>query len=394
MPTNAIAAALDSIVLGPPVVVHNLTMIPLIANRASSTSTLSTPSTRSTSSTLSTSTRSTLGTSSTPSTSTLSTLGTPSTRSTDSGAAAARAEYIVLDEALSDGVVEITEVSEQGSVPDLKFVNRGARPVLIVDGEELLGAKQNRVVNLSILVAANSELTIPVSCVEAGRWRSRSRHFTAAPRTQYATGRAKRMADVSLSMMVRGERVSDQAGVWEDIAAKACRLEADSPTSAMEAIFERHVGSIDEYVAGCRPVEGQVGALFFVGETLIGFDLFDRPSTLSKLLPKLVRSVAVDAIDAVANGDSTHRASRGLRLPRPERADASRRQAEGSASHEHADSAIRARAEQFLAVASEAPQHVTAAVGLGDDLRITAPRVAGAALVTDAHVVHLGAFAL
>jgi len=92
------------------------------------------------------------------------------------------------------------------------------------------------------------------------------------------------MADVSLSMMVRGERVSDQAGVWEDIAAKACRLEADSPTSAMEAIFERHVGPIDEYVAGCRPVEGQVGALFFVGETLIGFDLFDRPSTLSKLL--------------------------------------------------------------------------------------------------------------
>ena len=56
--------------------------------------------------------------------------------------------------------------------------------------------------------------------------------------------------------------------------------------------------------------------------------------------------------------------------------------------------AIRARAEQFLAVASEAPQHVTAAVGLGEDLRITAPRVAGAALVSGSHLVHLGAFAL
>jgi len=347
MPTNAIAAALDSIVLGPSVVVQNLTMIPLVANRASTLSTRSTVSTSST-------------------------LGTFSTPSTDADGSRAAAEYLVLDEALSSGVVEITEVSEQGSVPDLNFVNRGARPVLIVDGEELLGAKQNRVVNLSILVAANSELTIPVSCVEAGRWRSRSRHFTAAPRTQYATGRAKRMADVSLSMMVRGERVSDQAGVWEDIAAKACRLEADSPTSAMEAIFERHVGSIDEYVAGCRPVEGQVGALFFVGETLIGFDLFDRPSTLSKLLPKLVRSVAVDAIDAASMRSKSH----------------------DPASAGFDANAIRARAEQFLAVASEAPQHVTAAVGLGEDLRLTAPRVAGAALVTDAHVVHLGAFAL
>jgi len=354
MPTNAIAAALDSIVLGPSVVVHNLTMIPLVANRASTSSTRSTVSTSSIPSTLGTSTPSTLG--------------TPSTLSTDD----AVGEYVVLDEALSDGVVDITEVSEQGSVPDLKFANRGARPVLIVDGEELLGAKQNRVVNLSILVAANSELTIPVSCVEAGRWRSRSRHFTAAPRTQYATGRAKRMADVSLSMMVRGERVSDQAGVWEDIAAKACRLEADSPTSAMEAIFERHVGSIDEYVAGCRPVEGQVGALFFVGETLIGFDLFDRPSTLSKLLPKLVRSVAVDAIDAASMRSKSHdSASAGL--------DAN---------------AIHARAGQFLAVASDAPQHVTAGVGVGEDLRITAPRIAGAALVTNSHLVHLGAFAL
>ena len=347
MPTNAIAAALDSIVLGPSVVVQNLTMIPLVANRASTSSTGSTVSTSST-------------------------LGTFSTPSTDADGSRAAAEYLVLDEALSSGVVEITEVSEQGSVPDLNFVNRGARPVLIVDGEELLGAKQNRVVNLSILVAANSELTIPVSCVEAGRWRSRSRHFTAAPRTQYATGRAKRMADVSLSMMVRGERVSDQAGVWEDIAAKACRLEADSPTSAMEAIFERHVGPIDEYVAGCRPVEGQVGALFFVGETLIGFDLFDRPSTLSKLLPKLVRSVAVDAIDAASmRSKSDDPASAGL--------DAN---------------AIHARAEQFLAVASDAPQHVTAGVGVGEDLRITAPRIAGAALVTNSHLVHLGAFAL
>lgn len=338
MLTNVIATAIDSVVLGSSVVVHNLTMIPLVRKKPSR-----------------------------------------EPRSTNPDPRTALLDYSVLDDALSAGAVEITEISEAGSVPDLKLVNRGARPVLIVDGEELLGAKQNRIVNLSILVAANSALTIPVSCVEAGRWRSRSRHFTAAPRTQYATGRAKRMADVSMSLMVRGDRVSDQAGVWADIAQKAVRLEADSPTSAMEAIFDRHVASIDEYVAGCRPVEGQVGAMFFVGDALIGFDLFDRPSTLASLLPKLVRSVAVDAIDA-ASAD-----------PRGSRVQA----AEGQVAQTlPQDSTIRARAEQFLAVACEAPQHVTPALGLGEDLRLTAPRVAGAALVTDSHVVHLGAFAL
>ena len=87
MSTNAIAAALDSIALGPSVVVHNLTMIPLLAKPASTASTLRTPST---------SARSTLSTSSTPST-----LGTPSTLSTDG----AVGEYVVLDEALGSGVV-------------------------------------------------------------------------------------------------------------------------------------------------------------------------------------------------------------------------------------------------------------------------------------------------
>ena len=80
-------------------------------------------------------------------------------------------DYRTLDEGLKVGGVEITEVSEQGSVPELRVVNRGLHPILIVDGEELIGAKQNRVVNLTILVAPQSKLTIPVSCVEAGRWR-------------------------------------------------------------------------------------------------------------------------------------------------------------------------------------------------------------------------------
>src|SRR5262245_54870896 len=61
--------------------------------------------------------------------------------------------YLTLDEALAKGVAETTEISEAGSVPELRFRNRGDLPVLLLDGEELTGAKQNRVLNLSILVA-------------------------------------------------------------------------------------------------------------------------------------------------------------------------------------------------------------------------------------------------
>ena len=77
--------------------------------------------------------------------------------------------YLTLDEALALKCSVVTEVSEGGSVPELKFVNSGDKPVFLLDGEELIGAKQNRILNLSILVPAGKTLIIPVSCVEAVR---------------------------------------------------------------------------------------------------------------------------------------------------------------------------------------------------------------------------------
>ena len=63
----------------------------------------------------------------------------------------------------------ITEVSGAGSVPFLKVANEADRLLLLLDGEELIGAKQNRILNTTVLVAAHTEVTIPVSCVEQGR---------------------------------------------------------------------------------------------------------------------------------------------------------------------------------------------------------------------------------
>jgi len=104
--------------------------------------------------------------------------------------------YLTLDEALATGLASITEISESGSVPELLVKNGAAKPVLILDGEELVGAKQNRIVNLTILVAAQQTLHIPVSCVEAGRWARRSREFAAAGRAHYATGRARKVSSL------------------------------------------------------------------------------------------------------------------------------------------------------------------------------------------------------
>jgi len=45
----------------------------------------------------------------------------------------------------------------------------GDLPLLLLDGEQLVGAKQNWIMNMTVLVAAHTAVTIPVSCVERVR---------------------------------------------------------------------------------------------------------------------------------------------------------------------------------------------------------------------------------
>lgn len=288
----------------------------------------------------------------------------------------ARAEdprpYATLDESLALGLVEITEVSDAGSVPELRVANRGDRPTLIVDGEELVGAKQNRIVNLSILIPALAKLTIPVSCVEAGRWSARSRAFAAAPRTQYATGRAKRMAQVSDAMLSHGGRHADQADIWNDIALKSERMNARSETGAMDALFLDHASFIEKAVETFGAAPKQTGALFAVSGRLLGFDLFDRPSTLRKLLPKLVRAAAVDALDTAVPPSASAK----------------------PAADKRKKSTLWAEADQFFAALSSAPAISAPAIGQGEDVRISAPGLTAAALVDGNAVIHLSAFRL
>ena len=102
--------------------------------------------------------------------------------------------YITLVEALSFDGFKITEVSEGGSVPNLRVINETPHHVLLFDGEELKGAKQNRILNTTILIAAGSALDVPVSCTEQGRWSYDSPEFSTSGSLAYAELRKRKSA--------------------------------------------------------------------------------------------------------------------------------------------------------------------------------------------------------
>jgi len=277
-------------------------------------------------------------------------------------------DYATLDEALANKFAKVTEVSEGGSVPDLKFINDSGSSVFLMEGEELVGAKQNRTLNLSILIPANRTVSIPVSCVERGRWHRASVEFSSAPRAQYAEGRARKMAQVSASLQSKGTRHSNQGAVWQDIDEKSSRLKTSSRTAAMADIFDQHSTSLEEYVKFCAPEEGQVGAVFTIDGKVSGFELFDSADTLKKLWPKLMRSYGLDALDRAGSG--------GEKQEKP-------------GSDVGPDDV-----EAFLQRVSAGETKQYAAVGEGDDIRLANTGLTGAALAARGRVIHLSAFAM
>ncbi|MCP4505108.1 MAG: hypothetical protein GY826_01775, partial [Fuerstiella sp.] len=129
-------------------------------------------------------------------------------------------DYITLREAVRTKTASVQVISEEGSVPRLLLKNTGTKPVLILDGEELIGAKQNRTANVTILAPAGKTVHIPVTCVEAGRWGYRSREFKPSKQMHFHAGRKRKMASVHESMKRTGSHVADQGAVWEDISLK------------------------------------------------------------------------------------------------------------------------------------------------------------------------------
>jgi hypothetical protein len=278
----------------------------------------------------------------------------------------AEPEWLTLDDAGDQ--LRITELDGSASVPELMLENRGDRPVLLLDGEELIGAKQNRVLNLTILAPPHQKIVVPVSCVEAGRWRHVSEEFRTSPRLQFARGRARKLETVSASMRSTGDRLSDQGEVWRDIAEKQVVLRCESPTSAMADVYQHHAAGVDEYVSALPAGAGQVGALFVLDGEVVGLDLFDHPVILSKLLPKLVRSYALDALESR------------FAVDRPAAAGAP--STEGLVKH----------ASAFLAETAAADGQLFPAVGLGEEIRLQAAGVSGGALVLGDRLIHLAAF--
>lgn len=205
-------------------------------------------------------------------------------------------KYLTMKEALDKELLTVKEIDHDGSVPELKVKNKANIPVFLLDGEELIGAKQNRVLNTSILLKSKSETIIPVSCTEEGRWSHTTDKFYDSGVVMSNRVRKRKTRSVGDSLKRSQKFSSDQGEVWEGIKELSQNAKISSPTMAMKDIFESKKEDINNYLEAFPCISSQKGMMVFINGKVEGFDVVSLNSAYKNLHPKLLKSYAIDSI--------------------------------------------------------------------------------------------------
>jgi Rieske Fe-S protein len=269
-----------------------------------------------------------------------------------------RLDYILAADAIAAGQLTVSEVSAGGSVPELLVGSSSEKMILLLDGEELVGAKQNRILNTTVLLPAKAQMKIPVSCVEQGRWHSTSVLFQPGSYSP-AKLRARKSRDVTRNLCADGVARSDQGAVWAEVEQNMVAMGAASPTMAMHDAIEHRQDSIGSYLDALKYPANASGVVVAINGRFSALDLFDKPETLERIWLRLLTGYAIDAIGQPTSGSKTFSAK---------------------------------ATETLLEHVGEIPCSPCPTVGVGKDWRFEAPDIVGQALVANDICAHLGVF--
>jgi hypothetical protein len=261
--------------------------------------------------------------------------------------------YLTGPEAFEAGMIQVSEL-DPPQVPSLAIFNLALVPILLVEGEMLVGGDQNRTMNVTVLCPPQVQTVVPVSCVEAGRWGKRR---TVSASSKHAPGslRAAKTAKLESMSADLSSRRSDQGLIWHEVERQSRAHEVFSETSALDDVQEQVEDRLAPEFEKIRTVPGQIGVICTIGEQVVGVDLFDKPSTLERYLRSIVAGHALDAPSRSSGGDP-----------------------------------IRA-IERFLAQIDGTACETGPGVGVGEEVLLRG-EVAGIGLLYDDFLVHLAAF--
>ncbi len=282
-----------------------------------------------------------------------------------SGGGAVSRPYVALRDAMARGVLVVDELDTGARVPQVQVENRGEVAVLVLFGEQIHGAMQNRIANASFLVAAHDRVVIDVSCVEAGRWSRRAdARFEATGEVLSSAIRRKMARKVAEASRAGRGFLADQGEVWDEVAGRVSHSRAASKSGAYADYTATRRDDLDDVSAAFHALPEQVGFVASIGGEIVGIEAIGRPEVFAQSFGGLLRAYLIDAIDAslVKQRDAKQAPARRFDAPLA-----------------------------FLAALRKTRSESRLSLGLGGDLRLESADICGCALVAP-ELVHLTAF--
>ncbi|MEE3042845.1 MAG: DUF6569 family protein [Candidatus Latescibacterota bacterium] len=291
--------------------------------------------------------------------------------------------YETLSDAVMAGIIDVSEI-EQGVVSALHVCCRGARNVLALDGEQFVGVKQNRTTSRTVLLSAEGDTMIPVSCMEQGRWSSHGRHFRVTP--DHSPTRVRRQSREAERDVVSAGRspspdalTAAQATVWGEIDALSESLGAPSATGALDEAYAARRADFAYWSPAFPVMTGQVGLLVITAKGPLGLDVVGSQVMYKKLHAGILNGYLMDGLGQGAVGRGLDSYAPPYRFTDPQKA--AMNEPRG---HQHA-------ARRFLRHITKADRTEAPTVGLGSYSVLTGA-VVGGELVHEQMLVHVSAF--
>lgn len=197
-------------------------------------------------------------------------------------------DFLTLKKGMELGLAEIKEC-ETSTVNTLIVKNNAVTPLILIDGDEVVGGDQNRIVNSTVLIAPQSEAKISVSCTERGRWAYKNEFQSSDYIADYKTRHDK--------LHARRFNKSVQSAVWSSIDALEARHSFRSQTSAMSESYENKKINLNEIIKSFKVVDGQTGVLIIVNGEIKGFEILLNPEIYKEYHEKILKSYLIDAED-------------------------------------------------------------------------------------------------
>jgi hypothetical protein len=162
---------------------------------------------------------------------------------------------------------------------------------LFVEGEELTGAKQNRAVATSIMVAGGSQTRIPVCCIQRGKWGYSSRQFIPGSFCPPTLRHLLKRGGDGIAVVQR------QQAVWQEVRRKHQATATRSEHENLSDMLETHRGRVDDLRCRLPYSQGASGIAVTLRGNIVAVDVFDKPVALEQLWDRLVQGIALDSLE-------------------------------------------------------------------------------------------------